>query len=46
MRKFAYLVLALIITSSVSACTGAGGKNDLRVKCPACGYEFDVETKG
>jgi hypothetical protein len=44
MKKFATLLLVLMLGLSLAACAphkmGAGTK----VKCPACGYEFDPST--
>lgn len=40
MKKFVALSLATLLIISLTACAGAG-KADVRVKCPACGYEFE-----
>ena len=42
MRKVLSLVLATVMVMSLSACAGMGKQETSRVKCPACGYEFDA----
>ena len=34
--------LALLMIFSLAACIGSGDDDKIRVKCPACGYEFDA----
>lgn len=46
MHKFVSLLILGLITMSLSACAGMSNSGDLNVKCPACGYEFESETKG
>ncbi len=46
MKRLTCTILAILLIASLCACTGGSGKNGVRVKCPACGYEFDVDTKG
>jgi len=42
MRKVVSLVLATMLAISLSACASMSKKEGTRVKCPACGYEFEV----
>lgn len=42
MRKLVSLVLMTMLALSLTACAGMGKKEATRVKCPACGYEFEV----
>jgi|GEM_PF-2536337 len=42
MRLFVWAALSVLILTSVTACVGAGSSK-VHVKCPACGYEFDVD---
>ena len=44
MKKFAALFLASIIIIGLTACAGSTHKG-ARVKCPACGYEFEPASK-
>jgi len=41
MKHLAKLILALFIISALGACATIK-KSPAHVKCPACGYEFDV----
>jgi hypothetical protein len=44
MRKFTVILLVLAMALSFSACSrkySEGGER-LKVKCPACGYEFET----
>ena len=38
-------VLAVMMILSLMACAGTNGDQKIRVKCPACGYEFDAPTE-
>lgn len=42
MKKLVSLVVMTMLALSLSACAGMGKKEGTRVKCPACGYEFEV----
>jgi Flp pilus assembly protein TadD len=38
-------VLTVMMVFSLVACAGTSGDQKVRVKCPACGYEFDAPTE-
>ena len=38
-------LLASLFVLSLAACAGKNGGSIVRVKCPACGYEFDALTE-
>jgi hypothetical protein len=42
MKRLISFVLLAVLALSLSACAGMGKKETSRVKCPACGYEFDT----
>ena len=42
MNKVFTGALAIMMILSLAACAGTGGGDKVRVKCPACGYEFDA----
>jgi hypothetical protein len=42
MKKVVSIALVLMMALSIAACTGKSGDATARVKCPACGYEFDA----
>jgi transposase-like protein len=47
MKKLAIWTLVSMFAFSTVACSGMSGKSgdkSARVKCPSCGYEFNVET--
>lgn len=46
MKKLVTLVLAAMMVVSLSACATHAKKKTIHVKCPACGYEFDVPVQG
>jgi hypothetical protein len=46
MKKLISLVLLVLFALSVAACAPMGTKEKTRVKCPACGYEFEVPMGG
>lgn len=45
MKKAFTGVLAVMMVLSLVACAGTNGDQKIRVKCPACGYEFDAPTE-
>ena len=42
MKRLISFVLLAVLALSLSACAGMGKQETSRVKCPACGYEFDA----
>jgi len=42
MKKLVVLIMAVTLTLSLMACASMSKKESTRVKCPACGYEFDL----
>lgn len=42
MKKVLTGTLAALMILSLVACAGTSGDRKVRVKCPACGYEFDA----
>jgi len=43
MKKLVLLLSALFMVASLSACsTMGGGGDEVKVKCPACGHEFNA----
>jgi uncharacterized integral membrane protein len=42
MKKLINWTVLLLIILLLSACVAASNKGPVKVKCPACGYEFDV----
>ena len=42
MAMFARMILIVALLGLLSACAGKNPKST-RVKCPACGYEFEVD---
>ena len=45
MKKVLSGTLAIMMILSLVACAGTSGDQKIRVKCPACGYEFDAPTE-
>lgn len=45
MGKIVAFTLVLMLSFSLSACVGKYKKEAPRLKCPACGYEFDAPGK-
>ena len=45
MKKFNVVFMVLLMAFSLSACTQkySEGGSQLKVKCPACGYEFETK---
>jgi len=44
MKKLMILLSAVFIVASLSACAPMGGGEEMKVKCPACGHDFNVAT--
>ncbi len=42
MKNLALILSALFLTVVLSACATTGGSETAKVKCPACGYEFNA----
>jgi Flp pilus assembly protein TadD len=45
MKKVFTGTLLVMMILSLVACAGTGGGDKVRVKCPACGYEFDAPVE-
>jgi hypothetical protein len=45
MKKITALLLVAIFSVTVFACTPAAKKSYLKVKCPACGHEFEKSVE-
>ena len=43
MKNVALILVALFMAVTLSACAATGSSGDTKVKCPACGHEFNVE---
>ena len=41
MKKLVLLLSAVFMVASLSACATMSGGDDMKVKCPACGHEFN-----
>ncbi|MDT8419837.1 MAG: hypothetical protein RQ754_05345 [Desulfuromonadales bacterium] len=46
MKKLVLWVLISAFALSLTACAGGLTSENIRVKCPSCGYEFDVDRHG
>ncbi|MDY0268515.1 hypothetical protein [Trichloromonas sp.] len=46
MKKMITLLLATMLAVSLSACATTKGGTTTKVKCPACGYEFEAALGG
>ena len=44
MKQLISLLMVGVLALSLTACASAG-KDKVRVKCPACGYEFDAPSQ-
>ena len=44
MKKLVLLLSALLMVASLSACATNGGGDNVKVKCPACGHEFNTDN--
>jgi len=45
MKRLVSIMLVTLLALSLTACATTGGGDKVRVKCPACGYEFDAPTE-
>lgn len=45
MKKLVSLLMVGLLALSLAACAATGGKDKVRTKCPACGYEFDAPSQ-
>jgi hypothetical protein len=41
MKSLALILVALFLTVTLSACATSGPSSGAKVKCPACGHEFN-----
>lgn len=46
MKKLVVLLMTAMMVMSLSACAKKAEQGMTRVKCPACGYEFEVPGQG
>jgi hypothetical protein len=48
MKRLMLVALMVLLAFSFSACAALKKEDEkkIRVKCPACGYEFEVPTNG
>jgi hypothetical protein len=46
MKKLAVWSVLALVALSLTACATTTASEDARVKCPSCGYEFDVDRHG
>ncbi len=44
MKKLILLLSAVFMVASLSACATMGGADGVKVKCPACGHQFNAEA--
>lgn len=42
MKKAISFIMVAMLALSISACGGMKSSETMKVKCPACGYEFDI----
>jgi PBP1b-binding outer membrane lipoprotein LpoB len=45
MKKLVSLLLVCVLALFLTACASSAGKDKVRVKCPACGYEFNAPAE-
>lgn len=46
MKKLAIWTVMALVALSLTACATTSGGDNVKVKCPSCGYQFDVDEKG
>ena len=44
MKKLVLLLSAVLMVASLSACATMDGDSGMKVKCPACGNEFNTDN--
>lgn len=44
MKKILSILAAGMLIASLSACAGPTSSSGVKVKCPACGYEFSPDA--
>ena len=44
MKKLLILLSAIFLVVSLSACAASSPQGGMKVKCPACGHQFDTEN--
>jgi len=44
MKKLILLLSAVFLVASLSACATMDGNSEMKVKCPACGHEFNTDN--
>ena len=42
MKRLISILLVVAMACVLAACAGSGNSDKIRVKCPACGYEFEA----
>ena len=45
MKQLVSLLLVGVLALALTACASSAGKDKVRVKCPACGYEFNAPAE-
>ena len=45
MKKLISCILLVIVALSFSACSSLKKDSPLKIKCPSCGYEFDIKQR-
>lgn len=46
MKKLVTLLMVAVLAVSLSACATTKGGGATKIKCPACGYEFEAPAGG
>jgi hypothetical protein len=46
MKRLLLLSAVLLLAANLSACARKGDKPKTPVKCPACGYQFEIPPHG
>lgn len=45
MKKMSMLLLAGFVALTLAGCAATGTGQTMKVKCPACGYQFDMPAE-